>query len=68
MVMGENGNLYTSTSKSEYLLQQSFDRPMRIMFLPEELRPVTRGLAEGTVIGRRPVTKPLVWEDAAQEV
>jgi hypothetical protein len=61
------GNLHTSTSKSDYLLQQTFDKPMRIMFLPEELRPLTRGLAEETVIGRRPVTKPLVWEEATEE-
>lgn len=60
------GNLHTSTSKSDYLLQQKFDKPMRVMFLPEELRPVSRGLAEDTVIGRRPVTQPLIWEDAAE--
>jgi len=61
------GNLHTSTSKSDYLLQQTFDMPMRIMFLPEELRPLTRGLAEETVIGRRPVTKQLYWEEATEE-
>jgi hypothetical protein len=60
------GNLHTSTSKSDYVLQQTFDKPMRIMFLPEELRPLTRGLAERTVIGRRPVTTPLIWEDATE--
>jgi hypothetical protein len=61
------GNLHGSTSKSEYLLQQTFGKPMRIMFLPEELRPLTRGLAEETVVGRRPVTEPLVWEEATGE-
>jgi hypothetical protein len=61
------GNLHTSTSKSDYVLQQTFDKPMRIMFLPEELRPLTRGLAEAAVVGRRPVTQPLVWEDAAEQ-
>ena len=60
------GNLHTATSKEDYLLQQKFEIPMRIMFLPEELRPLTRGLAEETVIGRRPVTQPLVWEDAEE--
>jgi hypothetical protein len=40
---------------------------MRVMFLPEELRPLTRGLAEDTVYGLRPVKEPLVWEDDATE-
>ena len=61
------GNLHTSKSKSEYLLKQTFDTSMRVMFLPEELRPLTRGLAEDTVYGLRPVKEPLVWEDDGTE-
>jgi hypothetical protein len=60
------GNLHASTSKSEYVLEQKFARPMRVMFLPEEVRPATRGLGEETMIGRDPVTQPLVWEETAE--
>ena len=35
------GNLHTATSGEDYLLQQKFEKPLRIMFLPEELRPLT---------------------------
>jgi len=62
------GNLHMSTSKEDYLLQQKFETPMRIMFLPEELRPYspTREIGKEAVITRSPVTEPLVWVDAEE--
>jgi hypothetical protein len=57
------GNLHTSKSGSDFVLQQTFDKPMRVMFLPEELQPF-RGATEDGVL-RQPVTTPLVWEETA---
>jgi hypothetical protein len=40
------------------------DEPMRVMFLPEEIRPVTAGLGKHTpTLGRVPVLESLAWKE-----
>jgi hypothetical protein len=64
-VLALEGTLFKSERSGEFLLEQKFDKPMRIMFLPEEIKPVSAGLAgERPELGRVPVNETLVWEDA----
>ena len=50
--------------KGEYELNQTFDEPMRVMFLPEEIAPISVGLAESKPqLGLAPVTETLVWDE-----
>ncbi len=50
--------------KGEYELHQTFDEPMRVMFLPDEIAPISVGLAESKPqLGLAPVTETLVWEE-----
>lgn len=59
------GTLFESERSGEFLLQKKLDKPMRVMFLPEEIKPVSAGLAgEQPELGRVPVNETLVWEDA----
>lgn len=59
------GTLFKADRSGEFLLQSKFDKPMRVMFLPEEIKPVSAGLAgEQPELGRVPVTETLVWEEA----
>ncbi len=50
--------------KGEYELDQTFDEPMRIMFLPEEIAPISVGFDESKPqLGLAPVTETLIWEE-----
>jgi hypothetical protein len=45
-----------------YVLQQKFEKPMRIMFLPEEIKPISAGLGgDGPELGLVPVKGVLDW-------
>ena len=58
------GNVFSSDSRGTYSIEQAFPKPMRVMFLPEEIAPLTAGLgAEAPRLGLLPVTEPLYWED-----
>jgi hypothetical protein len=47
-----------------YEINCSFSEEMRVMFLPEEIRPVSAGLGGDTPeLGCVPVHEPLVWDD-----
>jgi hypothetical protein len=57
------GKLIKSRQKDEFVIESEFNQPMRVMYLPEEIKPISSGLA-GTKpeLGRVPVSEPLVWE------
>lgn len=56
------GTLFKSKRNGEFLLEQKFDQPMRVMFLPEEIKPISAGLAgEEPELGLVPVKETLVW-------
>jgi hypothetical protein len=58
------GSLFTSNSNGEFELRQTFDKPMRVMFLPEEIKPRTAGLGGASPqLDLVPVEEPLVWKD-----
>lgn len=58
------GTLFKAERNGEYLLQQKFEQPMRVMYLPEEIKPVTAGLAQAKPeLGRVPVDETLVFEE-----
>jgi hypothetical protein len=60
------GKLLRSDRTGEYILEQVFKTPMRVMFLPEELRVATAGLAgDNPRIASYEVTEPLHWEDTS---
>ncbi|MBA7700807.1 hypothetical protein ES703_109531 [subsurface metagenome] len=55
---------FKRVKEGEYELNQTFDEPMRVMFLPEEIAPISVGLAESTPqLGLAPVTEILIWEE-----
>jgi hypothetical protein len=70
------GTVFEKKADGEYVLEKAFDPALRIMFLPEEILPVDRGLApqhksagpeaveEGLTLDRVPVREPLLWEEA----
>lgn len=65
--LSAQGKLFSSDSSGQYILEQDFKTPMRVMFLPEEIRQVTAGLAsEKPQLGLMPVKESLYWEDAPQ--
>ena len=50
--------------EGEYELNQTFDEPMRIMYLPEEIVPISVGLAGSKPqLGLARVTETLVWKE-----
>lgn len=58
------GTLLKSKRGSEFLLRKKFDKYLRVMFLPEEIKPLSAGLAsEQPELGRVPVKNFLEWED-----
>lgn len=57
------GTIHSSKQKGSYVLQQKFEKPMRIMFLPEEIKPVSAGLGgKGPELGLVPVKDVLEWD------
>jgi hypothetical protein len=61
------GKVFSSDSSGKYTLEQDFKTPMRVVFLPEEIKPLTAGLAaEKPQLGLVPVKEPLRWEDAPE--
>lgn len=61
------GKVFSSDSSGKYTLEQDFKTPMRVVFLPEEIMPVTAGLAvDKPQLGLVPVKEPLRWEDAKE--
>jgi hypothetical protein len=58
------GTLFASQEKNQYELLQEFDQAMRVMFLPEEIKPITAGLSgERPELGRIPVKEELTWNE-----
>ncbi len=54
----------TAVGGDLYEIDRTFPEPMRVMFLPEEIKPVAAGLGGGEPeLGRVPVTEPLLWID-----
>lgn len=50
--------------EGEFELDQTFEQQMRIMFLPEEIVPISVGLSKATPqLGLAPVSEPLVWKE-----
>lgn len=65
--LSAESKLFSSDSSGRYTLKQTFKMPMRVMFLPEEIRAVGAGLAaEAPQLGLLPVKEALHWEDAPQ--
>lgn len=61
------GNVFSSDNRGQYVIDQRFKAPMRVMFLPQEIKVVTAGLAaEKPRLGLMPVKEPLYWEEAAE--
>lgn len=55
---------FKRTGKGVFEINQKFNEPMRIMFLPEEITQITAGLAVGKPqLGLAPVTDTLLWEE-----
>ena len=55
---------FKRVNKGEYELNQTFDEPMRVMFLPEEIAPISASLSESKPqLGLTPVTETLIWEE-----
>lgn len=62
--VGVEGRLYEGDRSREYVLEQTFDAPLRVLFMPEEIRPLARGLAgEKPRLGTAPVREVLEWEE-----
>lgn len=62
--LSAQGKVFSSDRSGQYILEQTFKSPMRVMFLPEEIRPITAGLAAVKPrLGLMPVKGPLRWED-----
>ena len=58
------GTLFKSEANGEFVLERKFETAMRIMFLPEEIRPVSAALGgEAPELDLFPVTEPLTWDD-----
>ncbi|KPJ57905.1 MAG: hypothetical protein AMS16_00435 [Planctomycetes bacterium DG_58] len=58
------GTLFKSERRGEFLLEKNFDQPMRVMFLPEEIKPVGASLARARPeLGLVPVSETLIWEE-----
>jgi hypothetical protein len=65
--LSAQGSVFSSDASGRYILEQAFKAPMRVMFLPEEIRPISAGLAaEKPRLGLMPVKEPLRWEDPPQ--
>lgn len=61
------GTLFHEKNDGGFVLEKTFDKPLRVMFLPEEIRPVSAGLArEIPELGRVPVREALFWEEAEE--
>lgn len=53
-----------SEGEGKYRLEQEFAKPMRVMYLPEEITTIARGLAGSPpVLGTAPVKEVLFWEE-----
>ena len=62
--LSAQGKVFSSDSSGQYILEETFKTPMRIVFLPEEIREITAGLgSEKPQIGLVPVREILSWED-----
>jgi hypothetical protein len=65
--LSAKGKVLSSGSSGDYVLEQDFPVPMRIIFLPQEIAYVTAGLAaDEPQLGLLPVGEVLHWQDAAQ--
>lgn len=59
------GTLFREKDDGDYVLEKSFEQPLRVMFLPEEIEPATAGRTKAMPGLRRvPVQEPLHWEEA----
>jgi hypothetical protein len=59
------GTLFKSERSGQFRLEKKFDKPMRVMFLPEEITPVSdKGASfESAELRLIPVTEVLAWEE-----
>jgi hypothetical protein len=67
------GTLFEQKNDGEYVLEKALDPPLRVMFLPEEIRPVSAGLApdktgRAPILDRVPVRGALLWEKEGEDV
>ena len=66
------GTVFEKKADGEYVLEKTFDAPLRVMFLPEEIRPPIRARQgpgdeksfDAPTPDRVPVREPLIWEEA----
>jgi len=58
------GGVLKTSGEHLYEINCDFAESMRVMFLPEEIKPISAGLGgDEPILGRVPVKEPLVWED-----
>ena len=57
------GTLLSRGRSGEYVLKRKFQTPMRVLFLPEEIKPISAALGSDLPrLDRAPVTAALVWD------
>jgi hypothetical protein len=57
------GEIFSSKKEENYILQKKFEKPMRVMFFPEEIKPVSAGLGGiEPELGLVPVKGVLEWD------
>jgi len=66
--LSAEAKLLTADHSGEYVLERDFKTPMRVLFLPEEIRAAlaVRQDYEKPRLGLVPVKEPLDWEDAPE--
>jgi len=58
------GTVFKRSRSGGYVLKKKFSTPLRVLFLPEAIKPVSAALGGGAPrLGRVPITNPLVWEN-----
>jgi hypothetical protein len=61
--LAAKGSLLSRSRSGEYLLKKEFETPMGVLFLPEEIKPISAALGrELPRLDRAPITGPLLWE------
>jgi len=65
--LSAQGKVFSSDSNGQYVLEENFKSPMRIAFLPEEIRALTASLADAKPqMGLVPVREVLSWKDVPE--
>lgn len=62
--LSAQGKVFSVDNSGQYILEENFKNPMRIVFLPEEIRTITASLGGAKPqMGLMPVREVLSWED-----